>query len=63
MELPSLLLSRATFDSFIECFDQQLVIERFAQEGHCARLQRPFTHTDLVVGSDEDDWKRFVTAD
>src|SRR5512132_2314313 len=55
--------SRAALDGFVKCFDEQLVIEGLAQEGHRTCLQRPFTYTRLVVGSDEDDRRRFVTPD
>jgi hypothetical protein len=58
-----LLLSHAEFDPFNECFDEPLLIEGLAQEGHRTGLQRPFTNTCLVVGSDKDHWERVFTTD
>jgi hypothetical protein len=60
---PSLLISGAVFEGFIEFIDEQLVIERLAQEGDRTCPQGQFTHTDLVMGGDEDDRKRVVTTD
>ena len=63
MGFSTLLIYRAALDGFFKCFDEQLVIEWLAQEGYRTCLQRPFTYTRLVVGSDEDDRERIFTAD
>src|SRR5262245_5992073 len=47
----------------IKCIEEHFVTERLGQEGHRTRLQSPFTHPRLVVGSDEDDGKMVVTPD
>ena len=51
----------ARFERNPERIDQQLVLERFAQEGYRAHRQRTLAHSDLIVGRDKDDGKATAT--
>ena len=51
------------FERNPERIDQQLVLERFAQEGYGAHRQRTLAYSVFVVGRDEDDGKATATPD
>ena len=44
----------ASVERYAQRLDKQFVVEWFAQEGDCARRQRPVADSSLVVGCDED---------
>lgn len=49
-------------ERYAQRLDKQVVVEWFAQEGHCPRRQCPVPDFRLVVGCDEDNGQRIAAT-